>query len=216
LGETWITDITHFLDESGLLPPGLPAPARNLVKHFSAIISAASTSQPGVAAATGVKCRRRPNRRPCGGEIVAAIEPDSLEIVWQCPVCDDRGLIQNWQGTSWDLSEGELRKATLSKADVRKAQRLNIMSIMYRRGMLHDIAQKEGIETTVLQGESLTSEVIDAIYENQLLELAGEYGIPEVGEPIQYDHLVIEHAFGRNEITVYNRAIMLFHTDDDE
>jgi hypothetical protein len=215
LGNTWITDITHLLDESGSLPPDLPAPARNLVKHFGALISAASPSQPGVATATGVTCRRRPNRRPCRGEIVAAIEPDSLAIVWQCSVCDDAGLIQNWQGTSWDHSEDELRKTIISKADVRKEERHKITRITYRSGMLHNIGQTQGIETIILQGTSLTSEIVDAVYENRLLELAGEYGIPEVGEPIQYDHLAIEHASGRNEITVYNRAIMLFYTDDD-
>ena len=48
-----------------------------------------------------------------------------------------------------------------------------------------------------------------------LLDLAGIYGDPEAGDPIQYDELRIEHDQGAVEIVVYNRAILLFRTDDD-
>ena len=48
-----------------------------------------------------------------------------------------------------------------------------------------------------------------------LLDLAGSYGDPMAGDPIQYDELVIEHDQGDVEIVVYNRAIILFGTDSE-
>ena len=45
--------------------------------------------------------------------------------------------------------------------------------------------------------------------------LAGTYGDPETGDPIQYDELRNEHDQGEVEIVVYNRAILLFTTDSE-
>ena len=50
---------------------------------------------------------------------------------------------------------------------------------------------------------------------NRLLGAAGEYGDPLVGDPIQCDELLIEHANGTTEIVLYNRAIMLFRSNDE-
>ena len=49
----------------------------------------------------------------------------------------------------------------------------------------------------------------------RLLDLAGIYGDPEAGDPIQYDQLRIEHDQGAVEIVVYNRALLLFMTDSE-
>ncbi len=38
---------------------------------------------------------------------------------------------------------------------------------------------------------------------------------PEAGDPIQYEELRIEHEQGAVEIVVYNRAILLFRTDNE-
>jgi len=48
-----------------------------------------------------------------------------------------------------------------------------------------------------------------------LLDLAGIYGDPNTGDPIQYDELRVEHDQGDVEIVVYNRAILLFTTDGE-
>jgi hypothetical protein len=47
------------------------------------------------------------------------------------------------------------------------------------------------------------------------LDLAGTYGDPNAGDPIQYDELRIEHDEGDVEIVVCNRAILLFTTDTE-
>jgi len=46
-----------------------------------------------------------------------------------------------------------------------------------------------------------------AVVVRHLLDLGGTYGAQNVGDPIQYDELRIEHDQGHVEIVVYNRAV---------
>ena len=95
--DTWITDMMHYLDEDGRLPPELPGPARMLAEHLGAIIASVTSRREKRA----VRCRRRLGRRACPGEVDAALEGDSV-IRWACPACGDNGYIRGWQGTIWD------------------------------------------------------------------------------------------------------------------
>ena len=51
------------------------------------------------------------------------------------------------------------------------------------------------------------------LLDQHALDLGGTYGVPEVGDPIQYDELRIEHDRGAVEIIVHNRTILCFTTD---
>lgn len=102
MADTWITDLTHFL-ENGRLPPELPGPARRLLAYFGKIIAAVTGVEPDDP--LGVRCHRRPKRRPCSGEIEGYIDPQSNTIHWVCLVCGDNGRISNWENTMWDLSQ---------------------------------------------------------------------------------------------------------------
>jgi hypothetical protein len=99
MGDTWVTDIRHFLDGAGALPE-MPGPALNLALFLGAIVAWVTSS--AVDRRTNVPCRRTPGRRRCRGEILAALAPDGAEISWQCPVCGDNGVIHGWEGTRWD------------------------------------------------------------------------------------------------------------------
>lgn len=103
---TWISDITHFLDEDGEIVSE-PAPAKALGEYFASIILMASYPDPDYPTEYKVSCRRRPNRKPCLEEIAGWIEPESDDIYWICPKCNDKGRISNWRGTIWDLSDAE-------------------------------------------------------------------------------------------------------------
>ena len=82
----------------------MPKPALHLANYFGRIVKAV-TSRNRKTLVTGVKCRRRPQRRPCPGEIVAFVdEQRASAIAWFCPVCKDNGLISGWKGTIWDWS----------------------------------------------------------------------------------------------------------------
>jgi len=54
-----------------------------------------------------------------------------------------------------------------------------------------------------------------ALLDRHLLDLGCIYGHPEMGDPIQYDELHIEHEEGDVEMIVYNRAILLFTSDSE-
>ena len=106
MAETWITDITHFLDEDGDMITE-PQQARKLGEYLAAIIVMASYIEPEFPEKYQVSCRRRPNRKPCLEDVLAYVDPESEDIYWKCPKCGDRGLISNWQGTIWDMSDAD-------------------------------------------------------------------------------------------------------------
>lgn len=99
---TWIVDLTHYLDERGAII-ATPGPARRLAEHFAAIVAAVTSDPVQAATASTIPCRRRPRRKRCPGRIRATISlDDRMDIVWECPACGDDGLISNWHGTMWD------------------------------------------------------------------------------------------------------------------
>ena len=94
MGDTWITDLRHYLGADGQVASELPGPAR---RHFGAIIASVTSQR----SKPRVRCRRRPGRRACPGEIDALLERGEV-IRWECPECGDNGFIRGWQGTPWD------------------------------------------------------------------------------------------------------------------
>lgn len=104
MGDTWVTDITHLLPSPGLPFSEIPAPAQRLSAYLGAMIGAASLARSGETIQTALRCRRRPNHRPCPGyiDLVRLDVPDHVR--WQCSACDDNGFIHNWHGCIWDLS----------------------------------------------------------------------------------------------------------------
>ena len=103
MGNTWITDIRHFLDENGSLIQQ-PRAARLLAAYIGSIISAITRrSVYQEDQNTDIACRRRPGRNPCAGKIIAGFDAqDPSTIVWCCPVCEDNGSIRGWQETQFD------------------------------------------------------------------------------------------------------------------
>lgn len=106
MGDTWIVDLEHMLDESGNIaaPKG---PARNLAEHIVAIAAMASRPEITPVPEYQVRCRRHPGRKACPGIIEADFDPEDERIVWWCPACDDGGYISNWQGSMWDMRNAD-------------------------------------------------------------------------------------------------------------
>lgn len=87
----------------------------------------------------------------------------------------------------------------------------------YRHGLVDDddLEELTGLERVELEGVAISRDIVVAIYDNQLLGAAGEYGDPLVGDPLQYDELTIEHAGGTTRIGLFNRGIMLLTTHEE-
>ncbi|MCH8245381.1 MAG: hypothetical protein IH951_03125 [Bacteroidetes bacterium] len=199
MGDTWISDLTHFLDDRG--QPTTRPGVRRIGNHLGSIVSGLTANPSEKAREIPVSCRRRPKRQACPGRIHASFEPGTLNILWFCPVCDDQGLICNWHNTVWDKG-GRVGLPRIDK-------------VTYTYGFTEDIMEDSRFDTIVLNGSAITHELVRVIHDNQVIGAAGVYGDPTAGDPLQVDRLIIEHGGESTSIVVYNRAIMLFVTNEE-
>jgi hypothetical protein len=81
--------------------------------------------------------------------------------------------------------------------------------------MLDRVADAAAVPSTTLRDETLPPVVIDAIQRERLKELAGEWGKPDVGEPIEYEQLQVVYERGAFVLTLFNRGILLIFFDDE-
>jgi len=101
MGNTWVTDMRHFLDDDGSLAD-MPNRPMNLALYFGSIVAWMTSHAGDAPEPTNVTCRRSPGRRRCVGEIHASFEQDPFGIAWLCPFCGDNGFIHGWERTLWD------------------------------------------------------------------------------------------------------------------
>jgi hypothetical protein len=104
-----VTDLHHFLE----LPQDTPGPVRRLAEHLSNIVRAATAGDAGTAWVSALPCRRRPANRRCWGKMIVLLTEPGVPIRWQCSVCDDEGMISNWEDSPFDLRR---RRLTLAGA----------------------------------------------------------------------------------------------------
>lgn len=115
---------------------------------------------------------------------------------------------------------GEGTHATRERLDVGATGGMTalriITGITYRRGPLDPRdPSPERLPSCTLGPAEIPREVLGLIMRLGLLDLGGTYGDPRVGDPVEYDHLLIHHSQGETDITVFNRGIILFITDDE-
>jgi hypothetical protein len=94
----YISNMQHFLDETGNIPKQMPKEARELASFLALVIDTTTKNLPPTLTTTDVKCFKK----GCSGMIKSAFRPDTEEIHWYCPDCEVDGLINGWQGTKWD------------------------------------------------------------------------------------------------------------------
>jgi hypothetical protein len=102
-----VTDLHHLLD----LPPDTPGPAQRLAEHVGNIVRAATAGDAGTAWESALPCRRRPANRACPGRMIVLRTEAGAPIRWQCSVCDDTGVISNWEDSPFDLHPRQLTVA---------------------------------------------------------------------------------------------------------
>ena len=95
---TYVTDITHFLDETGNIPVSLPKPASQLASFLAIIIDETTRTASEVFNDIELTCAAE----DCTGSILSRFESETDDIIWNCPDCGSNGVIRNWQNTKWN------------------------------------------------------------------------------------------------------------------
>jgi hypothetical protein len=91
----------------------------------------------------------------------------------------------------------------------------DLEQIEHRWGLLDKGMKPESLPVKVWRGETIPEDARNAINEESLLSLGGVYGDENAGDPVEYDHLKLVLNGDTVEITVFNRGITLFMTDDE-
>ena len=133
MGDTFITDMTHF---EGISSAPSHEPARRMAQFFGAIVSAASVSPADELIEAALFCQRRPGRIRCPGHLQIRRNRVTNVISWHCSRCDDQGEISNWEGTSWNFSRWapdrsdnqKLHELVLTEDELRELKRSLVLS----------------------------------------------------------------------------------------
>ena len=99
----WVIDIRHWLGEN-LVDAGLPQ-LKFKVKKLAEIITYATAIEAGISVDVRPRCGRKPQRKPCAGELEISLDFDIEQIHWLCPECGDEGVLTGWRGLIWDMSD---------------------------------------------------------------------------------------------------------------
>ena len=91
----------------------------------------------------------------------------------------------------------------------------NLERIEYRTGLLEKRMKADGLPVKVWRGAKIPADVRKAISEENLLNLGGVYGDKNAGDPVEYDNLKLVLTDDTVKITVFNRGITLFMSDDE-
>ena len=91
----------------------------------------------------------------------------------------------------------------------------DLEQIEYRRGMLEKGMKPKDLPVKIWHGAEISADVRTAINAENLLNLGGLYGDKKAGDPMEYDNLKLVLTDDAVEITVFNRGITLFMSDDE-
>lgn len=111
---TYVTDIQHLLDASG---EPLPGAGGDMARYLGCIIEAGSVVPVGKGRLVPLRCANPSHRRRCGRQLGVAV-PSAGTIEWECIGCRERGVITNWAGTGFDLSQVPMREPGDDQADL--------------------------------------------------------------------------------------------------
>jgi hypothetical protein len=96
---------------------------------------------------------------------------------------------------------------------------MRIVGIDYAWGQFDSLRQIDPSKAKLrgrLEHPDIPKELIEALLEERILELDGDFGGPALGEPIEVDLLALETTEGVIRIRIFNRGIALFLGGNDQ
>ena|SRR5450759_1561354 len=94
----YISNMQHFLDETGNIPKQMPKEARELASFLALVVDTSTKTLPSTLASTDIRCFEN----GCHGLIKSEVLKPNNEIHWVCSKCQNEGRINEWQKTKWD------------------------------------------------------------------------------------------------------------------
>jgi hypothetical protein len=91
----------------------------------------------------------------------------------------------------------------------------NLERIEYRTGMLEPEDDPDDLPVKIWRKGKIPRELRKSLHEEDLLNLGGVHGDDKIGDPIEYHHVKLVLTDDVIEITVFNRAIMMFRSNDE-
>ena len=96
---------------------------------------------------------------------------------------------------------------------------MRIIGIDYTWGQFDSLRQIDPSKAKLrgrLEHPDIAQKVTEAMLEERILELEGDFGDPALGEPIEVDLLTLETTEGVIRIRIFNRGIGLFLGGTDQ
>lgn len=97
----YITNLLHVIDNQENFPKKYLREAKKLAVFLPEVVDYTTRTKPLTLTQTKIHCFKE----GCHGMVDTALRPKTTEIHWFCPVCENEGLINGWEGTEWDNLE---------------------------------------------------------------------------------------------------------------
>lgn len=98
MSNTYVTDITHYLDKNGELVTDMPSEAKQLASFLVLVIDSTTSGGSVYFDDSGIRCRGK----RCTETVLSRLTELGDEIEWHCPICGQNGIIRNWKNTKWN------------------------------------------------------------------------------------------------------------------
>jgi hypothetical protein len=103
----YVMNLTHYLDETGNIPKGIPAPARRMGSFLALLVDEVTRQYPETK--TSIETTLQCLNKSCKGELIGALDDENSPVCWYCLDCGDYGKISDWQNTRWDNTKSVIQ-----------------------------------------------------------------------------------------------------------
>jgi len=105
MAQKFITNLQHYLDETGQVPVNMLPEARKMASFLTALVESVTSHQEEAESGinTGLTC---PVDR-CTGNVGGQYHGYNAPITWKCFKCGSEGNISKWQNSNWDFSASD-------------------------------------------------------------------------------------------------------------
>ncbi|MFO8030584.1 MAG: plasmid pRiA4b ORF-3 family protein [Cyclonatronaceae bacterium] len=103
MAHNFITNLQHYLDETGQIPANMLPEARKMASFLTALVESVTSHQKE--AKNGINSGLTCPVDRCRGLVSGQYHGFTAPITWKCPKCGSEGAISNWQNSDWDFTD---------------------------------------------------------------------------------------------------------------